>query len=151
MLIHQKMNLFDAPELSILTHACNCRGSWGAGIALEFQKRFPDAYKTYQAACKESNGGMAGGAIIANLEKEHFVACLFTSNGYGKNTDPKEKILANTEKSLRLLFEMTAHRGYPFYSNKFNSGLFKVPWEETEAILKPMVDFYKAKWVVCEV
>lgn len=149
-LTYQKMSLFDAPALSILTHACNCRGSWGAGIALEFQKRFPDAYKAYQKTCKESNGSMAGGAMMSNLENEHFVACLFTSNGYGKSTDPKAKILENTAASIRLLLELSGSKGYPFYSNKFNSGLFKVPWEETEAILKPLVEQYKVEWVVCE-
>lgn len=150
-LIHKKMSLFDAPELSILTHACNCRGSWGAGIALEFQKRFPLAYATYQKACKESNGEMAGGAILTDLEDSHFVACLFTSNGYGKSLDPKAKILANTEQAVRLLLEMASHKKYPIYSNKFNSGLFRVPWEETEALLKPLVEQYNVEWIVCEV
>jgi ADP-ribose 1''-phosphate phosphatase len=150
MLTHKKMNLFDAPELSILAHACNCRGSWGAGIALEFQKRFPKAHKTYQSACKEVNGQMAGGAILTDLENDHFVACLFTSNGYGKSVDPKDKILENTGHSVRLLLELSLNKGFPIYSNKFNSGLFRVPWEETEAIIKPLIDQYGVEWVVCE-
>lgn len=150
-LTYKKMDLFEAPALSILTHACNCRGSWGAGIALEFQKRFPKAYATYAKSCKESNGENLGGALFTDLENDHFVACLFTSNNYGKSLDPKAKILENTSTSIRLLLEMVAAKGYPIYSNKFNSGLFRVPWEETEAILKPLVEQYKVEWIVCDV
>jgi len=151
MLHHKKMSIFDAPELSILAHACNCRGSWEAGIATEFKKRFPKAHETYKKSCFEANGENAGGAILTDLENNHFVACLFTSNGYGKSKDPKSKILENTASSIRLLLEISAHKGYPIYSNKFNSGLFKIPWEETEAILKPLVEQYGVEWIVCEV
>ncbi|KAF3891950.1 hypothetical protein GY631_4499 [Trichophyton interdigitale] len=32
-------DLFLAPEGAALIHACNCQGSWGKGIALEFKNR----------------------------------------------------------------------------------------------------------------
>ena len=150
-LSYKKMNLFDAPENAILAHACNCKGSWGAGIALEFQKRFPKAHKKYVKTCKESNGEMAGGATLTTLENGYHIACLFTSNGFGDQLDSKELILDNTAKSVRLLLELSSHKKLPIYSNKFNSGLFKVPWAQTSAILESLVGQYDIEWIVCEV
>ena len=46
-----KGSVFDAPKGVILAHACNAQGSWGSGVALEFKKRFPDAYAYYHKTC----------------------------------------------------------------------------------------------------
>ncbi|KAF8901267.1 hypothetical protein CPB85DRAFT_1324277 [Mucidula mucida] len=45
---HVKADLFTTPPLgSILIHACNSVGSWGAGIAVGFRENFPDAFVVY--------------------------------------------------------------------------------------------------------
>ncbi|DAA74171.1 TPA_exp: hypothetical protein A8136_3669 [Trichophyton benhamiae CBS 112371] len=44
-------DLFLAPEGAALIHACNCQGSWGKGIALEFKNRYPAAYQIYRSYC----------------------------------------------------------------------------------------------------
>ncbi|KAM5436311.1 ADP-ribose 1''-phosphate phosphatase [Microsporum ferrugineum] len=44
-------DLFLAPEGAALIHACNCQGSWGKGIALEFKNKYPAAYKIYRSYC----------------------------------------------------------------------------------------------------
>jgi ADP-ribose 1''-phosphate phosphatase len=149
-IFYQKMPLFEAPELSILVHAVNCKGVWGSGVAAEFKRKFPKAFKAYSHACKVDKDDMAGGAMVTELENEHFIGCLFTSRGSG-NKDSKEAILSNTEQALYCLLETSAHKGYPFYSNKFNTGKFGVPWKETEKILKKMVNEYNITWIVCEV
>lgn len=43
-------NIFDAPTEAI-TNPVNCVGVMGAGLALAFKKRFPDAYTSYVRAC----------------------------------------------------------------------------------------------------
>ncbi|KAH0158321.1 hypothetical protein KCU67_g7558, partial [Aureobasidium melanogenum] len=48
----RKGDLFDAPPNTLLLHACNCVGSWGAGIALAFKKRYPKHFAVYEAYCK---------------------------------------------------------------------------------------------------
>ncbi|KAF9885537.1 ADP-ribose 1''-phosphate phosphatase [Aspergillus nanangensis] len=65
-------DLFDAPSDAALIHACNCMGSWGAGIARVFATKvrhaylklsadliklsfsqYPAAYKIYRDHCKK--------------------------------------------------------------------------------------------------
>src|SRR5438445_1840827 len=39
-------------EAQTLVNTVNCVGVMGAGIALEFKKRFPDYYQDYRARCE---------------------------------------------------------------------------------------------------
>jgi len=49
-----------------------------------------------------------------------------------------KKCLRSTEDSTVII-----------YSNKFNSGLFGVPWEYTEEVINELLDRYKrVEWVV---
>lgn len=47
---YRKGDLFstDAPALA---HGCNCMGSMGAGIALQFKKRYPQMSEQYRRGC----------------------------------------------------------------------------------------------------
>ena len=45
-----KGNLFDS-SAQTLGHGCNTKGKMGAGIALDFKRRFPDMYKEYRRRC----------------------------------------------------------------------------------------------------
>ncbi|OTA22794.1 hypothetical protein BTJ68_13956 [Hortaea werneckii EXF-2000] len=49
--IESKGDIFAAPSNSLLIHACNCEGSWGAGIAKAFKTHYPSAYQIYHAHC----------------------------------------------------------------------------------------------------
>ncbi len=157
MITYKRMSLFDAPPESYLVHACNSAGVWGSGIAKEFKMRYPHAFAVYERAC-QGNSSFALGKSWSIRDKQHVVTCLITSSGYGKWKDPKEEILKHTEMSLRSFMRYVTERGIgktnnrrlPIYSNRFNSGLFAVPWEETENILKRLTEEYKLDWTVCD-
>lgn len=97
--------------------------------------------------------------------KKHWIACLFTSVGYGKPTkthsgmDKPEEILQNTRKALIDLkeqlvkLEMKGEKRYEedslharpktaddapreLWSCRFNSGLFAVEWADTKKVLE---------------
>jgi ADP-ribose 1''-phosphate phosphatase len=95
--------------------------------------------------------------------KRHWIACLFTSKGYGKATkthpgmDKPEVILENTKKSLVDLKEQLLERQHEgekdeadtkakrlgskelpgeLWSCRFNSGLFAVDWADTRKVLE---------------
>ena len=38
-------------EAQTITQGCNCRGRMGAGIALEFKRRYPEMFKEYKYLC----------------------------------------------------------------------------------------------------
>jgi ADP-ribose 1''-phosphate phosphatase len=147
------MSLFDAPVNSMLVHACNAQGTWGSGIAAEFKKWYPEAYKNYKKVCARSFYPRTG--IGRYLEKDqgekHQVGILITSEYYGPRKDSREVIKINTTLAIQNFCELIWLREDVVYSNKFNSGLFDVPWEETELILKTVLLRYpNITWIVCD-
>lgn len=145
-LITKKMSLFDAELGSILVHACNAQGVWGSGIAKEMKERFPIAFRHYNAMC--SMYQMVGDIDIT-FDNNYGVASIVTSENYGSKVDSPEDILVNTTICLNELCKKL-DKSAIIYSNKFNSGLFNVPWENTEAILKVFINKYDLNWTVCE-
>lgn len=150
MIKYKKMSLFDAPEGSTLVHACNAQGVWGSGIAKEFKDRYPRSYAEYLKFC-ENHFTQAGDTLIHNQENKRHVVSMITSWDYGKNRSYPAVILVNTVLALEdfvncLSFDVKQ----PIYSNKFNSGAFKVPWTDTETILQVFVERYRLDWTVCE-
>ncbi|KAF2733642.1 hypothetical protein EJ04DRAFT_467989 [Polyplosphaeria fusca] len=137
--ITHKGDLFDAPENAVLVHACNTQGSWGAGIAAEFRKRYPEAYKKYRDWCAARP--VAGTCfLIPPCEKEgpkHWIGCLFTSKGFGKKKDTKSAIVKNTGPAVKQLLQQILEqttKGEQITGVrmcKINAGLFRVPWIET--------------------
>lgn len=129
-------NLFNAPKDCLLVHACNAQGVWGSGIAKQFKEKFPLEFEMYAHYCSDNKIYLTQGtALIVNR-----VGCLITSKDYGNNVDPVITILMNTNHALKELISNTTMK---IAMPKINSGLFKVPWENTEAILKSFNrDFY---------
>jgi ADP-ribose 1''-phosphate phosphatase len=132
-----KGDLFHAPKGSILIHATNCCGIWGGGIAKIFAQKFPESYKIYREYCKNNivGGTALGTCLLIKPENDYRVACLFTSKGYGKFVDSPEEILEATKYAVfDLIYQNNDVK--EFHACKFNSGLFRVPWEKTEAVLE---------------
>jgi len=138
MILDVKGNLFDADKGSLLVHACNTEGAWGAGIAATFNRLYPSYYKAYQAHCQLKGNALLGSCLILN-GKWHRVGCLFTSTGFGKRALYQDEILDNTRKSLVDLFNQVSDTDV-VNMPKINSGLFRVPWDKTLAIVEEFKD-----------
>lgn len=118
------------PEGAYLAHACNCQGVWGSGVAVQFRKKYPSAYKAYVETCLKYGDHKAGHADVFGR-----VVCLYTSKDYGQNKCSVNKILDNTRVALTML-TIKNPEIKELHMPKINSGLFAVPWQETEEILK---------------
>jgi ADP-ribose 1''-phosphate phosphatase len=155
-------DLFSAPPNSVLIRnfptlgphskvkltrldSCNCVGSWRSGVALAFKKLYPAAHKIYASHCAAHNPeDLVGTALLIppqpdDGKERHWVGCLFTSISYGRDVDAPEKILHNTEKSLRDLktqWEGLGGKAGEWHAAKINSVRFKVPWEKTREVLQ---------------
>lgn len=155
MIEYRKGNMFDnIPEKSLLVHACNSQGVWGSGVAREFKEKYPRAYFDYQGYCvKMSELGMqaslSGSSLIVK-DRSQLIACLFTSQYYGDKKSSPPTILANTAKALDDLFERPQIEYDEIHSPKINSGLFNVPWTDTEAVIASALEGLPIKWVVWE-
>lgn len=125
MIVYRKGDLFSTlPSKSlneIFLHSCNAQGVWGAGIALEFKKRFPKAYYLYQYECAQS--GVLGKGFVS-CAMGTIVGYLITSNGYGRHVDTPKQICNNTHKAIEYLFGKLKG-DVIIHSPKINSGLFK--------------------------
>lgn len=149
MLTYKQGSLFDAPKGVVLAHAVNPFGFWAAGIAKNFKGLYKEAYRSYYKTCQKQD--MVGGLHVAALENGHYIACLFTSRGIGSTKGSERDILAFTKTSVDFLLRYAMKNNLEVHSNKFNSGLFGVPWEKTEAVLKELLDmeqYRDVKWTV---
>lgn len=147
---YRKGSVFKAGPGAILAHACNAQGSWGAGVALQFKKKFPKAFEDYKKWC-EKDPEVLVGSYLKLKEETNTVVCLFTSAGYGDRKDTPEDILKNTETAVRDFIMTVPYKGV-VHSPKINAGLFNVPWNKTEAIIKSCLNNRPdVQWVVWEI
>ncbi len=131
-----KGSLFDAPKGSIIVHACNTKGVWGSGIAAVFAKRFPVARNIYATHCQRYGSKLIGTCFLIDAG-DYTIGCLFTSKNFGGRVDTPEKILKATRLAIAdLIYQNGNGLNKPIHMCKINSGLFRVPWKDTKAILK---------------
>ncbi|KAG9557324.1 hypothetical protein KCU71_g16941, partial [Aureobasidium melanogenum] len=141
----RKGDLFDAPPNTLLLHACNCVGSWGAGIALAFKKRYPKHFAVYEAYCKSKtpNSILSTCLLIPpqSTGPQHWIGCLFTSLKYGRGKDSKDDIMDSTDSALQDMLEQLGdmdNKPSQIWMCKINSGSFKVPWSQTKALIEAL-------------
>jgi ADP-ribose 1''-phosphate phosphatase len=138
MLEYRKGDLFDVPQRTeigskmYLAHACNARGVWSAGVALEMARRYPDEFMKFNYHCSfyDNERALVGLCLIFGQ-----VASLVTSKDYGNRVDPPEMILEATHKAFTNLVARIDQYD-EIHMPKINSGLFRVPWENTADVLE---------------
>ncbi len=164
-----------SPSPSILAHACNCYGVWGSGVAAGFKKYYPSAYKVYSDYCMDfvednDTDSLVGTCLLirtSKLDKGNrmkyedykivnqnpkvdYIACLFTSEGYGRDKDSQQTIIKNTKHSYTQLKQLIVDpKDNSLWNNfdikdsndaskliihmpKINAGIFDVPWEQSK-------------------
>lgn len=142
-------DIFDAPDGAVIIHACNCMGSWSAGIAAAFKQRYPKAFSNYALHCEQKTPSSLWGTalLIPPMETKgprHYVGCVFTSRRYGRGKDSSTQILAKTGPAMEDLVEMMRRSTAKDTITEIricqiNSGLFSVPWKKSKAIIKELV------------
>lgn len=155
-------DIFDAPPNTLIIHACNCEGSWGAGIAAAFKQHYMGAFKVYAAHCKQNGHDLLENALFISPQKldkkkQHFVGCLFTSRSKGKKKDSPSAILKATKPAMEDLLQQvkewnSSHAKEEAVGEvricKINSGLFAVSWNETKELMESIdVDQHDIKEV----
>jgi len=72
--------------ISAIAHGVNCRGVMGAGIAVQFRRRYPDMYESYSKRC--GKGHMWPGDILTWQHPGGIVFCLATQKEPGAHAEP---------------------------------------------------------------
>ena len=65
-------NLLTA-EVDALVNTVNTDGVMGKGLALQFKKAFPDAFKSYERACKAGDVDVGRMHIVQRLTAPQFI------------------------------------------------------------------------------
>lgn len=133
MVQYAQGSLFESPKGSTLVHAVNCRGVWGAGIALDFKSKFPEAFREYQNKSNKLGAACLGKSVYTKCS-EYGILSLFTSEGFGRDASSPHEILEATADALDHA-TVYLRSGSILNMPKINAGLFRVPWEDTEKVL----------------
>jgi len=83
---------FSTQDRYALAHGVNCRGVMGAGIAVEFKRRYPEMFLEYERRCRA--GALSPGDCFPWDAGNHTVYNLATQAGFG------DASLVALEKSL---------------------------------------------------
>jgi ADP-ribose 1''-phosphate phosphatase len=140
MVTYKKGSLFEAlisdEKDVILTHACNCKGVWGSGIAPVFKQRWPEVYAEYESRCREYGDQLLGTWSLHTAKDGTKILCLYTSRGYGDQVDSPDIIVDATREALKSFLNPKENWDANIHMPKINSGRFRVPWEKTAYILE---------------
>ncbi len=126
---HRLGDLFEQPDAGALAHGCNCAGAMGAGIAVQFKKRWPAMYRAYREECLAGRfrpGDVfvweEGGAVVFNLGTE----------AHWKKGATLEAIERSVERMVR---EAEARGIARVALPRIGAGYGGLPWASVEAAL----------------
>jgi O-acetyl-ADP-ribose deacetylase (regulator of RNase III) len=125
-----KGDLFATDGLRAYAHGCNCAGGMGAGIAIEFKRRWPRMFDEYAARCTDGRFGL--GDVFAWSEGDATVYNLGTQLHWRKKAQ-----LSALAKALRKMVEMAplagiARIGLP----RIGAGLGGLDWTRVLRVLE---------------
>lgn len=137
-------DLFEQTDLKAFAHGCNCAGVMGAGIAVEFKKRYPNMFELYRTFCK-------GGAIVlgdcftwTDVPSETVIFNLMTQPSWKAGA-----ILAAIEKSVSEMCIRANDLGIKRIGMPvIGCGLGGLSWEEVGPLMERLSEDYDVTFVV---
>lgn len=137
-------DLFNYPNLGAFAHGCNCAGSMGKGIALEFKNRFPKMYHAYRKECKD--GRFNPGDVFVWKKGQIIIFNLGTQKTW-RTKATLVAIATSVQKMMRLATDMSVHSiGIP----RIGAGLGGLNWEDVKQILILIANEFVIELVVFE-
>jgi O-acetyl-ADP-ribose deacetylase (regulator of RNase III) len=124
-----KGDLFATEGLAAYAHGCNCAGAMGAGIAIEFKKRWPRMYDEYALRCTDRRFQL--GDVFVWSEDGVTVYNLGTQEHWRKKSQ-----LPALAKSLRTMVTLAANAGVERVGlPRIGAGLGGLDWMRVKRVL----------------
>lgn len=132
ILTHYRGNLFDTDK-HVLGHCVNCKGAFGAGVAAQIAKRFPDVRRAYMRKFRRE-GWHLGDCQFVMTDARIIVVNMAMQEAYGR----KGKFI--DYDAVKICFEKTLDYckgdGGELAIPRVGSGLAGGDWGEVEAIIR---------------
>ncbi len=142
--VFTKGDLFAVPGIRAYAHGCNCAGAMGAGIAIEFKRRWPRMFDEYAARCADRRFGI--GDVFVWSEGEHTIFNLGTQEHWRK----KAQIPA-LAKSLTKMLELAALAGIERVGlPRIGAGLGGLDWARVKKVMVETATESKVTMMVFE-
>src|SRR5580692_4205958 len=124
-----KGDLFAAEDLRAYAHGCNCAGAMGAGIAIEFKRRWPRMFEEYRTRCEDGRFGL--GDVFVWTEGEHTIFNLGTQEHWRKKAQISA-LVRSLEKMCGLATSAGIERiGLP----RIGAGLGGLDWTRVKKVI----------------
>lgn len=139
-----KGDLFSTEGVRAYGHGCNCAGAMGAGVAIEFKRRYPRMFEEYAARCADGRFGL--GDVFMWTEGDETVFNLGTQEHWRKKAQ-----LPALAQALRKMVELAANGsiervGLP----RIGAGLGGLDWMRVKRVLEEVGKETKITLVVFE-
>lgn len=154
MIIEKHGNILDADE-EIICHQVNCKGTMGAGLALQIKKKWPQAYKSYKDACLATNSKrLLGLAQLVKCDGGKIIANVFGQNGYG--TEKVHTDYDALQNGLRDVFEAVKYnpryQGYRIsIPYKIGCGLAGGNWDIVYKLIDDLSKYYQVDVIMYKI
>jgi O-acetyl-ADP-ribose deacetylase (regulator of RNase III) len=137
-------DLFATRDLRAWGHGCNCAGAMGAGIAVEFKRRFPRMFEEYKQRCADGRFGL--GDVFVWSEGESTVYNLGTQEHWRKKAQ-----LAAVSKAVGRMVSLAEKSGVRRIAlPRIGAGLGGLDWPKVRAVLEDAGAASKVELVVYE-
>jgi O-acetyl-ADP-ribose deacetylase (regulator of RNase III) len=129
-------------DVPALGHGNNCRGAMGAGIAVEFKRRYPDMYRAYRKRCLAGDFNL--GDVFVWLAPDRVIYNLAT-----QPVPEPSATLDAIERSVRAALDDAEQRGIRRVGiPRIGAGLGGLAWPDVESTLASVADDHPVELIV---
>lgn len=129
----EKGDIFSIEGVHSYAHGCNCAGSMGRGIAVQFKKKFPAMYENYRRMCLDGN--YHPGDVYDYDYGDGHVYDLATQQHY--STPGQLAKLEYIESSMEKMMLLAEGSGVQSIAvPKIGAGLGGLKWNEVKAVIE---------------
>jgi O-acetyl-ADP-ribose deacetylase (regulator of RNase III) len=142
-MIYQAGDMFDNPDNGVLFIPVNCKGSMGAGLALDAAERYPEIEEIYKKACKD--GSLAIGKPLLTSSRDGKILLLFPTKNDWRNRSEIEYIESGIKYFNEQIITNFSIGQLPLHIPKLGCGLGGLDWGDVNPIIEKHFNTYQSK------
>lgn len=139
-LVYQQGDMFNSTDNGILFIPVNCKGSMGAGLALDAAERYPEIEAVYKKACRD--GSLDIGKPLLTSTRDGRIILLFPTKNDWKNGSKIEYIESGLAYFKNAVNQHPSLKDIPLHIPKLGCGLGGLDWNEVNPIIEKHFSTY---------